>query len=46
MLHTLAQRNGTTVDEVPTRELEDVACSRAEALPVLLPGFDAAMAWP
>ena len=46
MLRALARRNGTTVDEVLTRELEDVACAHAEELAVLLPGFDAAMAWP
>lgn len=46
ILHVLAQRNGTTVDEVLTRELEDVACAHAEELAVLLPGFEAAMAWP
>ena len=46
MLHALAQRNGTTVDEVLTRELEDVACAHAEELAALVPGFDAAMAWP
>src|SRR6266542_5420038 len=46
MLHALARRNGTTVDEVLTRELEDVACAHAEELAVLLPGFEAALAWP
>jgi hypothetical protein len=46
MLHVLAQRSGTTVDDVLTRELEDVACAHAEELAVLLPGFEAAMAWP
>ncbi len=29
MLHYLAQRHGTTVDEVLTRQLEDVACAHA-----------------
>ena len=28
----LARRHRTTVDEVPTRELEDVACAHAEEL--------------
>ena len=46
MLRALARRNGTTVDEVLTRELEDVACAHAEELAALVPGFDAAMAWP
>jgi hypothetical protein len=46
MLRVLARRNGTTVDDVLTRELEDVACAHAEELAVLLPGFEAAMAWP
>jgi hypothetical protein len=46
MLHVLARRNGTTVDEVLTRELEDVACAHAEELAALVPGFEAALAWP
>ena|SRR5437764_640810 len=46
MLRALARRNGTTVDEVLTRELEDVACAHAEELAVLVPGFGAALAWP
>jgi hypothetical protein len=46
MLRLLARRSGTTVDEVLTRELEDVACAHANELSALLPGFDAAMAWP
>jgi len=46
MLRALARRNGMTVDEVLTRELEDVACAHAEELAALVPGFDAAMAWP
>jgi hypothetical protein len=33
------RRNGTTVDEVLTRELEDVACAHAEELAVLLAGL-------
>ncbi len=46
MLHVLARRNGTTVDEVLTRELEDVACAHAEELATAMPGFEAALAWP
>src|SRR5260370_21102674 len=42
MLRWLAKRNGTTVDEVLTRELEDVACAHAEEVP----GLREAMAWP
>jgi hypothetical protein len=45
MLHYLAQRHGTTVDEVLTRELEDVACAHAEEL-AMVPGFQSALAWP
>ena len=46
MLHYLARRNDTTVDEVLTRELEDVACAHAEELSEALPGFANALAWP
>jgi len=46
MLVALAKRHGTSVDEVLARELEDVACAHAEELATLLPGFDAALAWP
>jgi hypothetical protein len=46
MLRTLAQRHGTSVDEVLTRELEDVASAHAEELIRAVPGFEAALAWP
>ena len=46
MLYYLAQRHGTTVDEVLTRKLEDVACAHAEELATAVPGFQAALAWP
>jgi hypothetical protein len=45
MLHFLAQRRGTSVDDVLSRELEDVACAHSEELAVVS-GFAAAMAWP
>jgi hypothetical protein len=46
MLRWLAMRNETSVDEVLTRELEDVACAHAEELASALPGFEEALAWP
>jgi hypothetical protein len=46
MLRYLAERHGTSVDEVLTRELEDVACAHADELAAVLPGFAAAMEWP
>jgi hypothetical protein len=46
MLRWLAKRNETSVDEVLTRELEDVACAHAEELAAAVPGFAEALAWP
>jgi hypothetical protein len=46
MLRYLAREHGTTVDDVLTRELEDVACAHAEELASVLPGFAEALAWP
>ena len=46
MLRFLARKHETTVDEVLTRELEDVACAHAEELSRALPGFAGALAWP
>jgi hypothetical protein len=46
MLRWLAMRNETSVDEVLTRELEDVACAHAEELAAAVPGLEEAMAWP
>ena len=45
MLRFLAHRRGTSVDDVLSRELEDVACAHSEELAVV-PGFAAVMAWP
>jgi hypothetical protein len=44
MLRWLARRNETSVDEVLTRELEDVACAHAEEISRALPGFAMALA--
>ena len=46
MLHYLARRHQTTVDEVLTRELEDIACAWADELSSAVPGFANALEWP
>jgi hypothetical protein len=46
MLHYLARRDGTSVDQVLARELEDVACAHSEELAAAVPGFALALAWP
>ena len=46
MLHYLAQRDGTSVDHVLTRELEDLACVHAEELRTAVPGFALAQGRP
>jgi mannose-1-phosphate guanylyltransferase len=46
MLRYLAQRHGTSVDDVLTRELEDVACAHSDELAEAVPGFDLALVWP
>jgi hypothetical protein len=46
MLRYLAKRQGTTVDDVLARELEDVACAHSEELAASVPGFAMAMEWP
>lgn len=46
MLVALANRHGTTVDDVLTRELEDVACAHAEELAAVVPALSATLAWP
>ena len=46
MLHYLARRHQTTVDEVLTRELEDVACAWADELSRAIPRFAIAFEWP
>jgi hypothetical protein len=45
MLRELARREGTSVDAVLVRELEDVASAHAEEL-VGVPGLAMAMRWP
>jgi hypothetical protein len=45
MLRELARREGTSVDHVLTRELEDVASAHADEL-AGVPGFAMAMQWP
>jgi hypothetical protein len=46
VLRELARRDGTSVDAVLTRELEDVASAHAEELASVLPGLHEALAWP
>jgi hypothetical protein len=46
VLRELARRAGTSIDEVLTRELEDVASAHAQDLASVLPGLSAALAWP
>lgn len=46
MLSWLAEQERTTVGAVLTRELEDLACARAEKLALAVPGFAEAMAFP
>ena len=46
MLRVLAERQGTSVDDVLSRELEGIACGYAEELRESVPGFGEAMAWP
>jgi hypothetical protein len=46
MLIALAARHRTTVDEVLTRELEDVACAHAKELAGMVPTLAEALAWP
>jgi len=45
MLQWLARRNQTSVDDVLTRELEDVACAYAEELSSEIEGFQEVMGW-
>jgi predicted site-specific integrase-resolvase len=45
MLQWLARRDQTSVDEVLSRELEDVACAYAEELASVVPGFKTAFAF-
>ena len=46
MLRYLARRDGTSVDEVLTRELEDIAGAHAAELTAAVAGFDLALTWP
>jgi hypothetical protein len=46
MLQWLARRGQTSVDDVLTRELENVACAYAEELALDVAGFETAMSWP
>jgi hypothetical protein len=46
MLRVLAERQGTSVDDVLSRELEGIACGYAEELRESVPRFGEAMAWP
>jgi len=46
MLVALATQHETTVDDMLTRELEDVACAHAEELAAVMLPLSAALAWP
>jgi hypothetical protein len=46
MLRYLAQIEGTSVDAVLTRELEDVAGAHADELATAIAGFELALTWP
>ena len=46
MLRVLAEWQGTTVDEVVTRELEGVASAYSSDLGGAVPDFRLAMRWP
>lgn len=46
MLVALAQKHGTTIDEIVTRELEDVACAHAVELGGVVPTLAAGLSWP
>ena len=46
MLHYLAEQNRTTVSDILTRELEDVASANADELSAAIPGFASALQWP
>ena len=45
MLEYLAECEGATVSDILIRELEEVACDRAEELSAAIPGFGAALEW-
>jgi hypothetical protein len=46
MLRELARREGTPVDAILTRELEDVACAYGNELEASMPELGIALAWP
>lgn len=46
MLRVLAQREGTSVDAILTRELDDLASAHAEELASAMPELGMALAWP
>ena len=46
MLHYLAEQNRTTVSDILTRELEDVASANADEFSAAIPGFASALEWP
>lgn len=46
MLRYLAEKDGTSVDDVLTRELEGVAGSYSEELAAAVAGFELALRWP
>lgn len=46
MLEYLADERGTTISDVLTRELDDVANAHAEELSRVIPGFRVALTWP
>jgi hypothetical protein len=46
MLEHVAGREQTSVSEILTRELDDLASANAEDLAVFLPGFERAVRWP
>jgi len=46
ILRVLAQREGTSVDAILTRELEDLDSAHAEELAAAIPELGMALAWP
>ena len=46
MLRVLAQREGTSVEAILTRELDHVACAYSDELEGLMPEIGMALAWP
>jgi len=46
VLRELARRDGTSIDAVLTRELEDMASAHVEELASVLPELRVALAWP